>query len=191
MTATAAAPTRRRRLLVPLATLVAATGIAIASGATFTASTASTGLVASGTLAQVNSNTVAFTKDNLKPGDVVVGTVTITNSGSLPAEFTLTETQVENTFAPKTDLTLSITEDGTEIYKGTLGAAAPITLADFEAGEDRSYVYTVTFNAAATNAQQNKVARTTYTFDSVQTEAETHTPTQSGDVTDTAATPAA
>lgn len=177
MTATATAPRRSRRLLVPLATLVAAGGVVMASGATFATSTSSTGLAASGTLTQVNSSSVAFSKSNLKPGDVVTGTVTITNKSSLPATFTLKEEEVTNTFSPKEDLTLKITEGATVVSDTTLGAAGTKPLGTWTAGEARTFTYTVTFKQTASNLQQGKTAETRYTFTSVQTAAETFTGT--------------
>jgi spore coat-associated protein N len=186
MTAAATAPVRRsRRLLVPLATLLAATGIAVASGATFSTSTASTGLATSGTLRQINSNAVAFEQTDLKPGDTVTGAVTITNSGTLPAAFTLTEAQVSNTFEPAGDLTLAITDEtGKVVSNTTLGAAAPVSLGLFAAGDAHTYTYKVTVSAGATNAQQNKLAKTTYTFSSIQTDATDYVTPQSGVVQD-------
>lgn len=178
------ASTRTRRLLVPLATLVAAAGIVVASGATFSTSTASTASAASGVLKQTNSNSVAFTGVNLKPGDVVKGSVTITNSGTLPAVFTLTETEGVNSFAPKSDLTVQITENGPAgtraLPASTLGALPQQSLGEFAVGEQRTYAYVVTFNSGALNAQQNKSATTTYTFSSVQTAGQTYDGTQSG-----------
>ncbi len=185
MTATAT-PRRSRRLLVPLATLVAAGGIVMASGATFATSTASTGLAASGTLTQVNSNSVAFSKSNLKPGDTVTGSVTITNKSSLPAIFKLTEAEVGNTFSPKADVTLKIVQGATStlpattVSDTTLGAAGAKALGTFGPDEVRTYTYTVTFAATANNLQQGKSAETKYTFDSVQTAAENFTGTQGG-----------
>ena len=175
-----ARPRRVARLLLPVATLLAASTVAIASGATFSSSTASTGLVASGTLTQVNSNTVAFAKSNLKPGDTVAGSVTITNSGSLPARFTLTESTVSNTFVPAGDVTLAIAQNGAPLSSATLGAAGAIDLGTFAAGEARTYSYTVTFSSAAGNAQQGKSAETRYAFTSVQTDADSFTGTQGG-----------
>jgi hypothetical protein len=179
---TSTAKTRRStRVLVPLATLLAASGIAVASGATFNTSSASSALAASGTLRQINSNSVAFSKDNLKPGDTVTGSVAITNSGTLPAQFTLTEGTVSNTFAPASDVTLVITdENGATVSSGTLGGSAPTSLGVFAAGQKHTYTFKVTFSSAATNAQQGKKAETTYTFSSVQTAATDYTATQGG-----------
>ncbi len=175
------ATSRRRRILVPLATLTAATGIAIASGATFSTSTASTGLVASGTLKQTNSNSVAFSKSNLKPGDTVSGTVTITNSGTLPSTYSLAETELENTFATQSLLSLSVTDSaGNVVSSGELGATAPVVLGTFAVNESRTYTFKVTFSQDAPNAEQGKTARTSYAFTSVQTAAENFTATQGG-----------
>ncbi len=84
-----------KKVLLPLATLLAAGAVAIGSGATFTSSTANTiSSVTSGTLTHTNSknNAAVFSLSNIKPGDVVNGSLTITNTGSLPASFSLTET---------------------------------------------------------------------------------------------------
>lgn len=176
---------KTRALILPMAALLAATGVALASGATFNTTTSSSGLAASGTLRQINSNSVAFSKENLKPGDTVSGTVSITNSGSLPAQFTLTEATVSNTFSPTSDLTLAITDEtGRSISNTTLGSAGAISLGTWAAGEQHTYTYKVTFSSAALNSQQGKRAETTYTFASVQTAGEDFVNTQGGSVTD-------
>ena len=91
MTTTATTPARRnrRKVLVPLTTVLVAGAVAVGSGATFTSTTDNTiSSVTSGTLTHTNSKDRAAIFNlpaNLKPGDVVNGTVTITNTGSLPA----------------------------------------------------------------------------------------------------------
>jgi spore coat-associated protein N len=133
MTATAATatPRSRRRALLPLATLLAAASIAMASGATFNASTANTtSSYATGSLIQTNdrADQAIFTAGNLQPGDSATGTVVIGNTGTLPANFTLTETTATNTFASK--LGLKITDaNGAIVYDGTFAdPKAPIDL---------------------------------------------------------------
>lgn len=184
MTAATAAPRRSRKLLVPLATLVAATGVAFASGANFTSATASNGLVASGTLTQTNSNSVAFSRTNLKTGDVVTGEVTITNSGSLPAWFSISEAESANTFANQALLNLTIKDGAAIVYDGELGAAGskPVAAA-FAAGEARTFGFTVTLSATAGNVEQGRSAATTYTFNAVQSAPSTFEATESGVVT--------
>lgn len=192
MTATTAtaAPRRSRKLLLPLATLVAASGIAFASGASFTTATASTGLAASGTLTQTNSNSVAFSRENLKPGDVVTGSVTIDNDGSLPAWFTITERQDSNTFVNKSLLTLKIADGATVVYEGPLGAAGAKAIPTaFPAKTSRTYDFTVTLSADAGNAEQGKRAATTYIFSSTQAAPSTFSGTQGGSVTTTTTEP--
>jgi spore coat-associated protein N len=176
-TTTAAARPSRRRALVPLATLLAAAAIAMTTGATFISDSVNPGNVyETGDLEQTNSRASGsiFDLDNLKPGDSVSGAVTITNSGSLASKFTLTETVQANTFADKELLTLTVVEDGATVYSGRLGAAGEIDLGTWSAGEDRTFTFTAKLDSDAGNANQNKRAETTYTWDGVQTAA-THT----------------
>ncbi|WP_345037832.1 TasA family protein [Georgenia daeguensis] len=174
-TATTAAPARRsRRVLVPLATLLAAGAVAVGSGATFTStsSNAASG-VASGTLAQSNSaeGEAIFALKNIKPGDVVTGELTLTNTGTLPATFSLTEKDSVNGFSDA-NLRLNIKDTaGTVVFDGTFGAlkdGEKNPLGDFAAGTARTYVFTVSLDAAATNAEQGRSASATYVWDSVQ-----------------------
>src|SRR6476620_2355883 len=98
------------KFLVPVATLLAAVALTAGSGADFVSTSVNTSNVyASGTLTQSNSkaNTAIFSLTNLKPGDTVVGKVTITNTGTLPAAFRLTESAT-NGFVNKANLQLSI-----------------------------------------------------------------------------------
>ena len=74
----------RRKILVPLATLVAAASVAVGSGASFTSTTASTTAVTSGSVTHA-SDTTSLAITNIKDKDVIRGSVTITNTGSLTA----------------------------------------------------------------------------------------------------------
>jgi hypothetical protein len=81
--ATVSRSAKWRKALVPLTTLAAAGALAIGSGADFSSQTANpNSIVASGTLTQSNSkaNAAIFNVNNLKPGDIVNGDVTITNT---------------------------------------------------------------------------------------------------------------
>src|SRR5690349_12853036 len=102
-----------RKILVPLATLVAAGAVAVGSGATFTSTSGNTiSAVTAGTLTQSNSKAdqAIFSLTNLKPGDVLNGSLTLTNTGSLPGRFSLTEVSSANTFAGS-NLTLDIVDN--------------------------------------------------------------------------------
>src|ERR1700742_2752096 len=76
-----------RRTLATLATVLAAVGVTVASGADFTASSANPANVFStGTLSQFNSaaNSAVLTASNMRPGGAATGgTVDIANTVSL------------------------------------------------------------------------------------------------------------
>ncbi|MEX5271592.1 TasA family protein [Kocuria sabuli] len=184
MTATAVAAVsrpRRYRVLVPLAGLAAAAALAVGSGADFTSNSVnSANAYTTGTLTQANSkaNSAIFALDNLKPGDTLNGTVTITNSGSLPATFKLSETAT-NGFTTKSNLKLTITEAGsaTPVWSGTFGdltTAGPKDLGTWEAGAAKTFVFSVTLAQSADNTEQGKTATATYSWNAVQTAAVTH-----------------
>lgn len=174
-------PTRsRKRLIVPLAGLLVAAAITVGSGADFVANSVNAAnAFSTGSLTQSNSKsgTAIFNAANLKPGDTLNGTVTITNSGTLPADFTLTE-DAANGFATKSNLSLVITRAGqpTPVWSGTFGdltAAGPLSLGSFSAGEARVYTFSTTLAQSATNAEQGKNATAKYTWNSTQTAADT------------------
>ena len=177
---TAPKSSRKRMLIVPLAGLLVAAAVTVGSGADFVSNSVNTAnAFSTGTLAQTNSkeNQAIFSAANLKPGDTLNGKVTITNSGTLPATFTLTE-NATNGFVTKSNLTLTITRTGesTPVWSGTFGELTgkpAIALGDFAAGESREYVFSTTLAQSATNAEQGKSASAVYTWDSTQTAAQT------------------
>ncbi|MEH3032668.1 MAG: TasA family protein [Aeromicrobium erythreum] len=171
---------KTKKILVPLATLAAGAAIAIGSGATFTSTTANTiSSVTSGTLTHTNSKDgkAILTLKDIKPGDVVNGSVVITNTGSLPADFSLTETSSTNGFTdPNLTLTITDTTTNTKIYSGNFGGLADGTknaLGSFPAGAAHTYVFSVKLADDAPNSQQNKTATAAYQWDSVQQAATT------------------
>ncbi|MEB2527210.1 hypothetical protein CIK52_13675 [Kocuria rosea] len=178
MTATAVATVsrpRRYRVLVPLAGLAAAAALAVGSGADFTSNSVnSANAFSTGSLTQTNSkaNSAVFNLDNMKPGDTLNGSVTITNSGSLGAGFKLTETAT-NGFTTKSNLRLTITESGSTapVWTGTFGeltAAGPLVLGDWAPGQAKTFVFSVTLDSKADNTEQGKTATATYSWDAVQ-----------------------
>jgi hypothetical protein len=142
---------RPGRTIAGLATVLAALGVAVGSGATFSAQTANpSNSFTSGTLLHTNSRgdgVTIVTGTNLKPGDV--------RSDS-------------NAFGPGVlDLVIDQVKSGitTNVYTGDLGAMSPVALGSFASGEARTYKYTVTLDpVAATNADQAKTATADYTF---------------------------
>ena len=168
------------KILLPLATLVAAGAIAVGSGATFTSTSANTiSSVTSGTLSQSNSkaNAAIFSLTDIKPGDVVNGSLTIKNTGSLPANFSLTETSSVNAFTAA-NLTLDITNttSGAKVWSGTFGDlvdGAKTELGLVAAGASNVYTFSAKLAASTPNADQGKTASAAFQWDSVQTEATT------------------
>jgi len=169
-----------RKILVPLATVLAASAVAVGSGATFTSQTGNTvSAVTSGTLTQSNSKDgkAIFTLTNMKPGDTLTGSLTLTNTGSLPATFSLTETSSTNGFGSLgtpavNDLSLMISEpSGAPVYSGDFGGLADgvkNTLGVWQPNEAHTYVFTVKLSQDAPNADQGKTASASYAWDSVQ-----------------------
>jgi spore coat-associated protein N len=165
-----------KRAIVGLATVLAATAVAVGSGATFTSQTANAeSSFVSGTLTQTNSKdgVAIVTGANLKPGDVRSGEVTISNTGSLAGVFTLKERNASNSFeAGSLNLTIQDTAPGgAEVFDGDLGSvpAAGIALGTYAAdGGAHTYRFTVTLSADAGNDDQGESAGAEYVWDAVQ-----------------------
>lgn len=164
-----------KKVLVPLTVLLAAGALAVGSGATFSSETSNTiSTVTSGTLLHTNSKDGAqiFNLGNVKPGDTLNGTVTITNTGSLPATFSLTETSSTNGFSGEyLKLAIKNTTTGVTVYDGTFGGlvdGSKTSLGDVAAGAANVYTFTVTLAQDAPNSEQGKSATAAYQWSSVQ-----------------------
>jgi hypothetical protein len=168
-----------KRTLTGLATLLAAVGVVIGSGANFTSSSANpSNTFSAGTLTQSNSKTGAaiLTAANMAPGESKNGTVTITNTGNVPGTFSLSKSALTNSptgsggelLSSKLDLVVEdVTGGGSvEVYSGKLGAMNTRALDSdyvttgiqpFAANAARTYKFTVSFpdgGAAADNPYQ-------------------------------------
>ncbi len=169
-----------KKILVPLATALAAGAVAVGSGATFTSGTNNTiSAVTSGTLKQENSKAdqAIFTLTDMKPGDVVNGRLSITNTGSLPATFGLTEASSSNGFSTgNLELTITNTTTNTVVYDGEFGGLADDekkSLGVVDPDVTNEFLFQVVLDQDATNTDQGKTAGATYSWDSVQLDAET------------------
>ncbi|MFW5473768.1 TasA family protein [Knoellia sp. CPCC 206450] len=165
-----------KKVLVPLTVLLAAGALAVGSGATFSSETSNTiSTVTSGTLLHTNSKNGAeiFGLTNFKPGDTLNGSVTITNTGSLPATFSLTETSSANAFTGEyLKLAIKNTTSGVTVYDGTFGGLVDGTKNDLGVvapGAANVYTFTVTLAQDAPNSEQGKTATAAYQWSSVQT----------------------
>lgn len=172
---------RTKKVLAPLAVLLAAGALAVGSGATFTSTSSnSISSVTAGTLTQSNTKDgqAIFNLTNMKPGDSVTGSLTLKNTGSLPAAFSLTEKASSNTFS-KDMLLLEITDgSATPVYSGEFGGLADgtkNTLGNFAPDAAKTYTFKVTLVGGATNTEQTKTASATYQWDSIQLDGEAFT----------------
>ncbi len=163
--------TNRRKILVPLATLLAAGAVAVGSGATFTSTSNSAVAVTSGALSHSN-DTLSMELDDLKPGDTVTGSVVITNDGTLDSTLALTEVNESNAFQAG-KLRLKITQAGntTALYDGEFGDAdATVTsdLGDLDVDDSTTITFAVSLAADAGNVDQGKAAEATYRWVTTQ-----------------------
>ncbi len=163
----------RRKVLVPLATMLVAGAVAVGSGATFTSQSAHTVSVTSGTLSHNNNqNGATLSLANLKPGDTRTGTLTISNDGTLDSTLTLQETADSSTFVPG-DLQLTITQSGVTrpLFAGNFGALDNSTKLDLGALNVKgstTLTFEVTMPLAAGNANQGKSASASYAYVTTQ-----------------------
>lgn len=177
--------------LLALKSLVLSKGVAVALGvslvgggivslgissALFTAQTSNPSTsAATGTLKMTNSKTGAaiFTLTNLKPGDTGSGTVLITNSGTLPGTYSVTQSAVAlggtGTGDLGAQLTLTVTGPGTTpVYTGAFNAFGTVALGTFTAGQATTYTFTVTLPSTADNTFQDRSVSATFTWNATQ-----------------------
>lgn len=139
--------TTSRKVLVPLATLVAAGAVAVGSGATFTSTSNSAITATAGTLVHANSDdTATLDITNLKPGATETGTLTITNTGSLDSTLKVVASTGSGDLAPALQIKI-VSSDGAS-YTAGFEADHPdagIALGDLDADlVDDSVTVTVT-----------------------------------------------
>lgn len=166
----------RRKILVPLATLTVAGAVAVGSGASFTSTTASTTSVSSGVVSHSNDVT-SLVVENIKDGDTITGTVTVTNTGTLSSDLTLEATAADGTFI-NPDLNLQLLVAGATIYDGpfqdvdTAGALDVARLTADGATESATVTFVVTLDEATDNSNEDKDASASFTWVSTQLEGE-------------------
>jgi hypothetical protein len=178
-----------KRTLGVLALVLVAVGVAVGSGANFSATSANpSNTFSAGTLTMSNSNDAAaiLTASNWKPGDTSTGTVDIKNTGSLSGTFSLsrsalTDSDNSNPLSAKIDLVIhdcgtftgntapSCSTGGTDIYTGTLAAlSSSQALGTYAADAQHRYKFTATFNSGAGNVYQSGTSTATFTWNAVQ-----------------------
>jgi spore coat-associated protein N len=173
---------RPKQTLGALAALLLAVGIAIGSGAAFTAESANPNNVfTAGTLSMSNSKSAAaiLTADDLVPGDSASGTVDIENTGDVAGDFSLSRTDLvdsDTTNPMSQKLDLVVTDCGTDLdcsagtnpekYNGTLAAMnSAIVLGSFAPADEHRYDFEVTFNNSAGDAYEGDSSSATFEWD--------------------------
>ena len=140
--------------------------MAVASGASFTSTSANPGnIVTAGTMSHSNSSAddTILEVTGLKPDDSSSGTVDITNTGNSAGVFTLTKANIVNSdtgnpLSSKLDLLVedlgppSAPTAPVQKYGGKLGAMGTIGLGTYTSGEAHRYKFTVSFPDGGTPA---------------------------------------
>ena len=185
---------RPRRTLAALATVLAATGLTVASGANFTATSANpANTFATGSLTMSNDKAGAavLSAAGMRPGDAAtVGTVDIANTGTLSGAFTLTRGAVDDSDGanPLSGKLRIVVRDcgafsgstapacgsgaGTLVYDGTLaemGTAGHTiaALGTYSGGDKHRFRFEAGLDASAGNAYQGDSSSVTFSWDAV------------------------
>jgi spore coat-associated protein N len=161
-----------RKVMLGFVGVLAATGIAVGSGANFNASSANpSNVFSAGTISQSNSKSgqAVLTASSMKPGGTATGTVDIKNTGSVAGAFTLSQSNLTNTPASpalSSKLTIVITDQGdpacttgcpaaSTVYSGTLAGMGNVALGTFAAGATHRYQFVATFPDGGSNGADN------------------------------------
>jgi spore coat-associated protein N len=176
-----------KRTLGVLALVLVAVGVAVGSGADFSATSANpNNTFTAGTLTMSNSqnNAAILSAGNMRPGDSTSGTVDIQNTGSLSGTFSLSRTALTNSDGtnPMSDKLDVVVKDCGDFSAGTptcdggdpvvaSGTLTSLTgsyaLGTYAANEKHRYEFTGTFNSSAGNVYQGDNTSATFTWDAV------------------------
>jgi spore coat-associated protein N len=146
-----------RKLVGALFVLMLAALMAVASGASFTSTSANVGnVVTAGDMTHSNTtpngdHTILKVND-LMPGDTASGFVTLKNTGDGDGALTLKKSALVDSngalpFSSKLQLAVVDITDGTdnEVWTGTLGSMPTLDLDTVAVGAERDYRFDVTF----------------------------------------------
>ena len=187
---------RPKRTLAALAVALGAVGVAVGSGADFSAQTANpSNTFTAGTLTMDNSKSGAaiFAPSNMKPGaPAQTGTVDIQNTGSLAGVFSLSMDSLSSTdtgtpnpspFAGKVTLTVvdcgkwggsgapacGDSDDVTVYDHKSLSAfTAAVDLGSFDAGEKHRYQFAASLDGSAGDQYQGDSSSARFVWNAAQ-----------------------
>ena len=167
------------KILLSVAT-VSVVAVAAVGGtfANFTATptTIASNAFASGSLSMTRSGSGAiFNAAAMKIGDSLSGSVTITNTGTLPGAYTLSGS-ASGSAVLSNQLNLKVYKDvdgGTALYDGSLGGFSSASLGTFAAnGDAHTFYFHVSFPSTGTDAGDNVLqglsAGATFTWSATQ-----------------------
>lgn len=166
------------KVLIPLATMLAAGAVAIGSGATFSSTSVHTATVTSGILHHTNDhNGVTLAIGNLQPGDTQTGSLVIKNDGTLDATASIAASAVNSTFTGSNlnlkvvETTADATPQTVTLYDGSfanVGTGLTTALGALPVGKSITVAYTVSLSSATTDVDQNKSAGARFTYVTTQ-----------------------
>jgi hypothetical protein len=160
--------------------------MAVGSGANFTATTSSTAVAAAGNLTMTNSKsaTTIFNVTNMKPSDTQSGTVTLTNTGSVAANFSATMGSISNIagtggglLGSKLNLRVietnaaGTTEIGSALFNATINTwSGAIPLANLAPAASKTYKFEVYWapDTSTDNNYQSGQVTMPFSFDAIQ-----------------------
>jgi hypothetical protein len=151
-----------RKLVSALFILSLAAMMAVASGASFTSTSANAGnIVTAGNLSHSNSKDpgAILSVSKLFPGQSSTGFTDIKNTGDVPGVFTLTESNIQDlpaspAFSGKLKLTINDLGNpaspaapslANQLYSNTLSSMGPLSVGTLAPNERHRYLFTVTF----------------------------------------------
>jgi spore coat-associated protein N len=177
-----------RRTTAALATALVAAGVAVGSGADFSAQSANpdnTFTAGSLTMDDSRDGAAIFSPSNMKPGEPPqTGTVDIENTGTIDGSFSLSRDRLASTdtdepnpqpFADKVDLV--VTDCGAacgdggdrEVYGGTLaGMGDAIALGRFAPHERHRFQFAAQLDSSAGDEYEGDSASARFVWDAVQ-----------------------
>jgi spore coat-associated protein N len=178
-----------RKLMGALLMLVVAAGLAVGSGASFTSQSASPGnMITAGALTVNNDKKDNGTEaailhaDNMKPGDTVTGTVTVSNTGNVDGDFGLsmaapslsgTGSDLSDRLHLKVEaLDASDNVTGTPISETVISGVgtSPVSLGTWAGNTNHKYRFTVTWPTGLTgdNAYMSSGVSMDFTWSATQ-----------------------
>jgi hypothetical protein len=172
-----------RRTLGALAVVLAAVGITVGSGASFTASAANPGnAFSTGTLVIANSpSTALLSVTGMKPGDTSSSTVDITNTGSLAGDFALKTASPTGYTALLGQMQLTVVDCGawtttapgcttgtTNVYTGTVSGLTNASLGNYAGAIKHRYKFTATLPSSTDDTYQGKTAGVDFAWSATQ-----------------------